>query len=202
MTMQTSTKLTLEEVRTQIIESHIDKLYYSPISSNKGAVGLLLEKINGIQSGSSHLDFEDGEMKAFPLKRLKNGAIVPKETIAITMINKAKMAETSFTESGLSSKSCRILFVPYLREGDFVSYMEPVVIDMLNDTHLREQIEEDYEYIRNEFITHEILKTYNGKYIQSRRKGTGLKKHVDPEKKTYAFYFRKNFINEFLVLQS
>ena len=201
MTMQSNRKLNLEEVRTQILELHINKLYYSPITANKGSVGLLLEKINGIQSGSSHLDFEDGEMKAFPLKRLKNGTIVPKETISITMINEKNLLETPFTESGICSKSCRILFVPYLRDGDFITYMEPVVIDMLNDTHLREQIQEDYEFIRNEFITHGELKTYNGKHIQSRQKGAGAKKRPPSKKKTFSFYFRTNFIKEFLIMQ-
>ena len=54
-------------------------------TKNKGLPGQTLETLLGIPTSSATLDCSDGELKLFPLKKLKNGDYAPKETIAITM---------------------------------------------------------------------------------------------------------------------
>ena len=56
--------------------------------SNKGKFGLLIENILGLNNNSiQEPDFGDFELKCIPLKKLKNGKLTFKETVAITMIN-------------------------------------------------------------------------------------------------------------------
>jgi len=70
------------------IKTIVGTVINRPITKNKGEVGVLLEKLTGIPQSSACLDCEDGELKVFPVKRNKAGKLIPKETIAVTMINK------------------------------------------------------------------------------------------------------------------
>ena len=46
--------------------------YYCPKTQNKGIGGIFLEKLTGIPQTTDCLDCSDGELKLFPLKKLKN----------------------------------------------------------------------------------------------------------------------------------
>src|SRR5574344_242386 len=72
---------------------------------NNGWVGHIVEHnlglpINSLQSP----DFGDWELKTVSMKRLKNGLIVPKETMAITMINPEHVINNDFEHSHLKCK--------------------------------------------------------------------------------------------------
>lgn len=182
----------------------IDKLHYCPIilnknnkKSNKGCEGLYLEKLLGIKPSSKCLDLCDGEVKSFPIT-LKNGTFEPKETIAITMLNRKDLPIQTFEESRCHKKIQRIIFFPYLRnDDDNITFMKPIFIDMAENNHLYELLKLDYNSIRSEFLEKGEIQSGTGKYIQPRTKGPGKVKEGNPT--PLAFYFKKEFINEFVL---
>lgn len=94
-----------------------------PHTRDKGKVGKFIENICGIPTSSACLDCIDGEVKVFPLKQLKTGEIVPKETIAITMFNTEAMLNTpDFRDTRIYKKISSVLFIPYLREGSMCRF--------------------------------------------------------------------------------
>ena len=169
--------------------------YCLPKTKDKGKPGSFLESITGIPKSSACLDCSDGEVKTFPVKRLKNGQVVPKETIAVTMLNQTNLAEHSFAESKCYNKMKKILFVPYFRENDDITFLSPTIIEDNgpNMTPLYEVFRDDYELIRQHFIETGTLSDTSsiGKYLQNRTKGAG-----GDAPKTRAFYLRQSFMTE------
>ena len=172
---------TLSQIQARML-SIVGKSYNSPIIANKGAVGHLLEDLLEIPRSSACLDCKDGEIKLVPLKRLKNKKIVPKETIAVTMIEKEF---PDFEESRCFKKMERMLVVPYLREGDSVIFYEATLIELKDE--LLKTIKADYDLIRSSALQSKI-----GKYLQTRTKGPG------GNIKTRAFYLRTSFTSQFV----
>lgn len=172
----------------------INKLAYEelsiPVCKNKGVVGLYLETKIGLTNNGNHLDCDDGEIKTFPLKRLKSGGYSPKESIALTMINRT-LENVSFGDSGVKSKINHVLFVPYLRENDFVTYFPCVQFDINNDIELRNELFNDYNLIQQHYIQGDLASRH-GKYIQARTKGSR-------GSSTRAFYFRTIFIKRYII---
>ena len=162
--------------------SVIGKTYMCQITANKGAVGHLLEDLLEIPRSSECLDCSDGEVKVVPLKRLKNKKIVPKETIAVTMMEKEF---SDFEDSRCFKKMERMLVIPYLREGDTVMFYDPTLIELKDE--LLSTIKADYDLIRTSPLQSKI-----GKYLQTRTKGPG------GDIKTRAFYLRTSFTSEFV----
>lgn len=167
---------------------------YLPKDANKGKAGNHLESITGIPTSSDCLDCSDGEAKTFPVKQLQNGMYVPKETIAVTMLTKSLAYET-FENSKCFKKLSKVLYVPYLREGDRIMYLKPTMIDLTQDKNLCEQLKKDYELIQQHFIKTGTLEHTSelGKYLQNRTKGSG-----GNAPKTRAFYLRTHFIKKFI----
>ena len=135
-----------------------------------------------IPRSSECLDCSDGEVKVVPLKRLKNGKIVPKETIAITMMEKEF---TDFEDSRCFKKMSRMLVIPYLRDGNTIMFYEPTLIELKDE--LLKTIKADYDLIRSSALQSKI-----GKYLQTRTKGPG------GNIKTRAFYLRTLFTRDFV----
>ena len=172
----------------------LGKSFTLPKTRNKGAVGLWLETATGIPNSSACLDCTDGELKTFPLKRLKNGSLVPKETVAVTMLNCDALKAEAWASSRCAIKMAKVLFVPYLREGDTVTVMTPKVL-CADDTAFAvayETFRNDYEAIRTGFCETGILASATGKYLQNRTKGAGR-----GAPKTRAFYLRTEFLKAF-----
>lgn len=161
-------------------------------TKNKGAAGILFEKLTGIPQSSTHIDCADGEVKVFPLKRNAKGELVPKETIAVTMMNAERLKEQEdFAKSGCGTKLQHTLFIPYLRNENHVTFYEP--IEFVLDGTALEKLKKDYDAIRGSYIETNTLTSSIGTYMQSRTKGAG-----GDAPKTRAFYLKKDFINEFL----
>lgn len=185
----TMTRPTLDSVRHVVEDLPI---LQCPKTANKGLPGLILETLTGIPQSSAHLDCTDGEVKLFPLKRLKNGTLTPKETIAVTMLNKTRLAEEAdFASSGCGTKLARVLYVPYLREGDTVKFFPPSEVCMTPE--MREALAADYTAIRTRFLEDGMLESATGTLLQNRTKGAGGK-----APKTRAFYLRKGFIDRYV----
>lgn len=155
-------------------------------TKNKGAAGIALERALGIPQTSACLDCADGELKAFPLKRLASGRLVPKETVAVTMCSPEDLKTQGFAESRCAAKLRKTLFVPYLWDDDgTLTFFSPF---LFTDTHtLFSKLEQDYallqENARNGVMTGSL-----GVYLQTRTKGAG-----GGAPKTRAFYLRPQF---------
>lgn len=193
----TMTRPTISQV-SSIAQTILNQPLNCPITKNKGAPGLLFEKLTGIPTSSACLDCLDGEVKIFPLKTLKNGEIVPKETVAITMMNPEDLNTVSWDESRCKTKISNLLFVGYLRDGDNIIFKNCFHISEYTQPKLYELFKKDYEDIQQYWKTTGEITSKIGVLIQSRTKGPGNVK--EGEKKTRAFYFRptlmKGFMNE------
>lgn len=165
---------------------------HCPKTTNKGIVGLLTETLTGIPASSAHLDCIDGEVKVFPLKRLASGKVVPKETIAVTMLNQGHLRDQeTFESSTCGTKLRRVLYVPYLREGDTVRFFPAT--DLTLTPELTATLAKDYAAIRAGFLADGTLSSTTGTYLQTRTKGAGR-----GAPKTRAYYLRTQFITAFL----
>ena len=165
---------------------------HCPKTTNKGLVGLLCEKLTGIPTSSAKLDCIDGEVKVFPLKRTKTGQLIPKETIAVTMLNKNHLqAQDTFESSDCGTKLKRVLYIPYLREGEMVRFFPATDLELSPD--LTATLAKDYEAIRTAFLADGTLTSSTGVYLQTRTKGAG-----GDAPKTRAYYLRTQFVTTFL----
>lgn len=160
------------------------------VVKNKGSVGHWLEKCLGVPHTSRCLDFSDGEMKCFPLKKLQDGCLVPKETIAVTMLDRDELRSWSFRQTRCYKKLSHCLYVPYYREGEEVEFLEPTLISP--EHRCFDQLEEDYEEIRKEYLEKDLLKCAIGKLLQTRPKGVR-------NTTARAYYLRTDFAKSYIL---
>ena len=182
-------------VVADIVRSLVDRgTIHCPKTANKGAVGILCEVLTGIPQSCAHLDCSDGEVKVFPLKQMHDGSLMPKETIAVTMLNPKSLTEqTEFATSTCGRKLHRVLFVPYLRENTTcVRFFLPTDLTLTPD--ICTQLQRDYDAIRNDHVSGSGLKSKTGVFLQNRTKGAG-----GNAPKTRAFYLRQSFIHAFVT---
>ncbi len=165
---------------------------------NKGWAGDTLERYLGLAKNNNQapngLYFE---LKQISLKKLKSGAIVPKETMQITMINPREKLEKDFFKSHVykKMKSIVICAVLYSSPGGETKLYR--VDDFDIDKHeTLEQLKSDYELISNSLNKNGFasLKSEMGVYIQPRTKGAG---HGS---KSRAFYARTICLKKILNL--
>ena len=167
---------------------------------NKGWAGHVCERYLGIPINSAQSpNFGSWELKSIPLKRLKNGKLQFKETMAITMIDPYNVARTKFEDSHLLAKLKKAVCVVRI-VGE--NYSKPtfihsvVTLDLHGD--LYQAVKTDYETVRECLNDPERgFKSLTGKmgiYIQPRTKGQG---HGSTSR---AFYARPKFLAEFIKI--
>lgn len=168
---------------------------------NKGWAGHVLERYLGLPINSAQSpNFGSWELKLVPLKRLANGTIRVKETMAITMIDSFNVKNTPFEESHLLSKLKKMVICARLFESkdEKRSVLVRVSTFNLEDTKIYEQVKKDYEETRK-CITErgfEHLSGAMGTLVQPRTKGTG---HGSTSR---AFYARTQFVAHILGLET
>jgi DNA mismatch repair protein MutH len=165
-----------------------------PITKNKGLPGNFLEDLLGIPHTANCLDCSDGELKTFPVKKLKNGKLVPKETMAITMLSTSELVKCDFESSKCCKKMSKMLIVPYYRIGETVQFMTPKIINKDEFEEVYKIVESDYNEIRKIYIETGKLHSETGKLLQNRTKGAG---HGS---KSRAFYLRPEFMKQCVPL--
>lgn len=187
--------LTIEQLQAKLIPL-IGTSMVSPKTKNKGETGIILEKLTGIPQTSNCLDCVDGELKTFPLKRDAAGRLVPKETIAVTMLDRETLKDCSFAQSRPYKKMSKMLCVPYERTGDTIIYHTAVLIDLSLPQYaeLVTTLQKDYEQIQKKFVEMGELSSSDGTLLQNRTKGAG---HGSTSR---AFYLRTDFIKKYLIL--
>ncbi|MCL2187500.1 MAG: hypothetical protein FWC16_06835 [Defluviitaleaceae bacterium] len=167
---------------------------------NKGWAGHVCERYLGlpINSGQSP-NFGSWELKSIPLKRLRNGTLAFKETMAITMIDPYNVQRTSFEESHLLMKLRKAVIVARVVGA---TYGKPSFVHTVTsfdlDGELLEAVRTDYELVQaclNDPVRgFSALTGHMGHYIQPRTKGKG---HGSVSR---AFYARTRFLAEFIDL--
>lgn len=171
---------------------------YETGRQNKGWKGLVLERLAGLTNNSAKapngLSFE---LKSVSFKKVKGteNDYVPKETMAITMINPTELVEHSFFESHCWAKLKSLVFcaVEWTEANSERAILIDVTsMDFVKDSELIKEIEADYEFIRNKLITQgfEALTGADGKWIQARTKGPG---HGSTSR---AFYARTKLVEK------
>jgi len=174
----------------------VGKLHTLQLTKNKGLPGIVLEQLLGIPQTSNCLDCIDGELKLFPVKKLKNGTLVPKETIAVTMLSTDALRAHDFYASKCYKKMSRMLIVPYYRSGDSIQFMEAKIIDkdLSEFADLYATLAADYTAIRQNYLDHGVLQSSSGTLLQNRTKGA-------KGTTTRAFYLRPEFMKRYIPMR-
>ena len=180
---------------------------------NKGWAGHVIERylklpINSAQSPN----FGSWELKVIPIKRLRNGELQFKETMAITMIDPINVIQHPFETSHLYSKLRKIVIVtrsiPYKKQLSPSCVLGIHEIDLKPGTSLYNAVKRDYDIVRqtlkkfyykyaeNPRLLLTELSSEMGVYIQPRTKGAG---HGSFSR---AFYARKNFLRRIINLEN
>ena len=164
---------------------------------NKGWVGHTAEAVLGIPINSSrNPNGGSWELKTTSLKRLKNGQLSPKETLAITMLNPEEVRDTPFADSHLLAKlrSMIVLARIYENNQEASSTVYSVSSFDLGDAEIYRKVEADYNLVRETIETRGVgaLSGSMGVLVQPRTKGAG---HGTTSR---AFYARTGFVKYIL----
>jgi len=168
---------------------------YETGKQNKGWKGLALERVAGLMPNVSKApNGLSWELKSVSFHEVK-GKLVPKETMAITMINPEELKKHSFFESHCWAKLKAIIFCAVAWHGQNANKAELIRVTSLDFSETDELIQEiktDYDFIRNKLIKKgfKSLTGKDGKWIQARTKGAG---HGSTSR---AFYARTSLVKK------
>lgn len=174
---------------------------YETGRQNKGWKGLVLERLAGLKTNVSKAP--NGltyELKSVSFHEV-GGKLVPKETMAITMINPAELKAHEFFESHCWAKLKTIVFCAVKWNGhnaDGAELLKVASLDFAEDDELIREIKADYDFIRNKLIKKgfKSLTGKDGKWIQARTKGAG---HGSTSR---AFYARTALVKKIFEIAS
>ncbi len=168
---------------------------YETGKQNKGWKGLVLERLAGLQTNISKAP--NGltyELKSVAFHHIKD-ELVPKETMAITMINPAELKAHLFFESHVWAKLKTIVFCAVMWHGknsEKAELLKVTSLDFSETDELIQEIKADYDFIRRKLTTKgfKSLTGKDGKWIQARTKGAG---HGSTSR---AFYARTTLVKK------
>lgn len=176
---------------------------------NKGWKGLLLERLAGLQPNISKAP--NGltyELKSVSFHQVNNN-LVPKETMAITMINPEELKAHSFYDSHTWAKLKTIIFCAVKWNGknsESAELLSVTSLDFAKGDELIKEIETDYNFIREKLIRKgfDALTGKDGKWIQARTKGIGGTNPRTGKRRpiTRAFYARTALVKKIFELAS
>ena len=168
---------------------------YETGKQNKGWKGLILERLAGLKTNVSKApNGLSWELKSVSFHYVKN-QLVPKETMAITMINPTELKADEFFKSHCWAKLKTIVFCAvmwYGKNSEKAELLKVTSLDFAEDDDLIKEIKVDYDFIRNKLIKKgfKSLTGSDGKWIQARTKGAG---HGSTSR---AFYARKELVKK------
>lgn len=180
-----------------VLASQLDVTIWRGEKKNKGWAGHVLERYLGLPINSSQSpNFGSWELKIVPLKKLQNGNLSVKETMAITMIDPYNVANTPFEQSHLLAKLKKAVVCSRLFEdqSDARSLLVQVSAFDLHEKSTYDQVKSDYEETRNCILSQgfDHLTGRMGVLVQPRTKGPG---HGSTSR---AFYARTQFVAKIL----
>jgi len=168
---------------------------YETGKQNKGWKGLILERLAGLQNNVSKApNGLSWELKSVSFRYIKN-QLVPKETMAITMINPQELKDHDFYKSHCWAKLKSIIFCAvmwYGKNAEKAELLKVTSLDFSETDEIIQEIKADYDLIRNKLIKKGFasLTGSDGKWIQARTKGAG---HGSTSR---AFYARKELVKK------
>ncbi len=176
---------------------------YETGKQNKGWKGLVLERLAGLECNVSKApNGLSYELKSVSFHKVKN-ELVPKETMAITMINPEELKQHSFFESHCWAKLKSIVFCAVMWNGinsDEAKLLKMASLDFAEDDELIKEIKADYDFIREKLIKKgfNALTGKDGKWIQARTKGIGGINPKTGKRRpiTRAFYARTSLVKK------
>lgn len=176
---------------------------YETGKQNKGWKGLVLERLAGLQTNVSKApNGLSYELKSVSFRYVKN-ELIPKETMAITMINPQELKRDDFFKSHCWAKLKSIVFCAVMWHGknsNSGELLKVASLDFAEDDELIKEIKADYDFIRNKLIKEgfDALTGKDGKWIQARTKGTGGINPRTGKRRpiTRAFYARKELVRK------
>jgi len=174
---------------------------YKDGKQNKGWKGLVLERLAGLQNNVSKApNGLSYEIKSVAFRYVKN-KLMPKETMAIAMINPNELKRDSFFESHCWAKLKSIIFCAVMWHGinsETGELLKVASLDFAEDDKLIKEIKADYDFIRKRLIEDgfENLTGSYGKWLQPRTKGKG---HGSA---TRAFYARTGLVKKIFEIAS
>lgn len=176
---------------------------YETGKQNKGWKGLILERLAGLENNISKApNGLSWELKSVSFHKVK-GQFVPKETMAITMVNHEELKTQDFFESHCWAKLKAIIFCAVMWHGknaQEADLVKVVSLDFSETDDLIQEIKADYDFIRNKLITKgfKSLTGKDGKWIQARTKGTGgINPNTGKRRPiTRAFYARTKLVKK------
>lgn len=162
---------------------------------NKGWAGHVIERHLGLPINSLQApNFGSWELKTISLKRLQDGSLTIKETMAITMIDAYNIERTPFENSHLLTKLKKVVIAAriWVNQEETSSLLYAVKFFDLDNPEIYQQVKEDYDLVRKTIIERgfSALTGRMGVYIQPRTKGAG---HGST---TRAFYARVPFLKK------
>jgi len=164
---------------------------------NKGWAGHVIERYLGLPLNSAQSpNFGSWELKVVPLKHLRKGKIVVKETMAITMIDPVNVLQRNFEESHLLAKLKKIVVCARMfesKEEKSSLFVKASAFNLDNET-LYNEVKSDYDLVREtiKIKGFDGLTGRMGILVQPRTKGAG---HGTTSR---AFYARKIFVSQIL----
>jgi DNA mismatch repair protein MutH len=166
---------------------------------NKGWAGHVLERHLGLPINSAQApNFGSWELKTISLKKLRNGVITIKETMAITMIDDYNIIQTDFEKSHLLAKLQKIVMPAriWINQQETESILHGIYEFDIDKEEIFKQIKADYDLVRKTIIEKgfSALTGKMGVYIQPRTKGPG---HGSTSR---AFYARTSFLKKIINL--
>ena len=172
---------------------------YKNGKQNKGWKGLVLERLAGLELNISKAP--NGltyELKSVSFYYVKD-KLIPKETMAITMVNPDELKAHSFFESHVWDKLKAMIFCAVMWHGKNskkAELLKVVSLDFSKTDDLIQEIKADYDFIRDKLINQgfDALTGKDGKWIQARIKGAG---HGSTSR---AFYARKSLVEKIFEL--
>lgn len=190
----------IEQIKGRDLRAMADEFGVTVVKDgkpNKGWAGHVIErylelKINSLQQP----DGGDWELKVVPLKRNRAGVLVPKETMAITMINANNVVNTAFEDSHMYHKLRSLIICGRIFEdkSEPRSLLYSVGGFDLGDKETFETVKRDYilvqEAIKDNGFT--SLTGKMGELVQPRTKGAG---HGSTSR---AFYARPKLVSHIL----
>ena len=202
---------TLREVLSQEI---IDGMKTDE-SGNKGRYGQKIEKYYfGYELNSNaSADFPCGlELKATPLKILKNGSLSPKERLVCNIINYENIIYEKWESSTFLEKNSEILLLRYIDPMDkTISQLDYKIVDVkihriFDNIEDKKQFEEDWNLIVNKVKNGQAhnLSESDTKYLGACTKGStalkSLRSQPNSSKpaKQRAFSFKTQYMRELL----
>ena len=183
-----------------LIERHGITFRHANGKINKGWAGQVIERHLGLDLNTSRSpNLGSWELKQIPL-HYKNGKLLIKETMAITMIDPVNVQKTPFEESHLLTKLQRVIIVARIvgEDASQPTMIHKVVALELEDD-LYKDVKRDYLEVQSVLrdrvavngLGFRLLSGKMGKYVQPRTKGS-------KGSNTRAFYARREFLSRVL----